>query len=128
MRLPPPGDALRIAPTVRRWLALSCLLLAFCAPARPADDPPPGADLASVRAWLLQHNPELRARAADAEAARAQAVAAGSLPNPTVGISLQGISPDHPSLLPANIGRTSYQLRQRIPLWGKRGLARGIAE
>lgn len=115
-------------PAGRRWLALPCLLLAFSTPARPADDTPPGTDVASVRAWLLQHNPELRAREADTEAARAQAVAAGSLPNPSVGISLQGISPDHPSLLPANVGGTSYQLRQRIPLWGKRALARGIAE
>lgn len=112
----------------RRWLALPCLLLALSAPARPADDPPPGADLASVRAWLLQHNPELRAREAETEAARAQAITAGSLPNPSLGISLQGISPRHPSLLPANVGSTSYQLRQRVPLWGKRGLARGIAE
>ncbi len=55
----------------RRWLALSCLLLAFSTPARPADDTPPGADVASVRAWLLQHNPELRAREAETEAARA---------------------------------------------------------
>ena len=128
MRFPSSCDALRIAPAGMHWLALSCLLLAFSAPARPAEDAPPGADVASVRAWLLQHNPELRAREAETEAARAQAVAAGSLPNPTAGISLQGISPDHPSLLPANVGSTSYQLRQRIPLWGKRGLARGIAE
>lgn len=112
----------------RCWLLLPCLLLAFSTPARAADDTPPGADLASVRSWLLQHNPELRARKAETDAARAQAIAAGSLPNPTVGISLQGISPNHPSLLPANVGSTSYQLRQRIPLWGKRGLARDIAE
>lgn len=115
-------------PAGRRWLALSCLLLAFSTPARPADDTPPGADVASIRAWLLQHNPELRAREAETEAARAQAIAAGGLPNPSAGISLQGIAPGHPSLLPANVGGTSYQLRQRIPLWGKRGLARGIAE
>lgn len=112
----------------RCWLLTPCLLLAFSTSARPADDTPPGADVASVRAWLLQHNPELRAREAETEAARAQAIAAGSLPNPSVGISLQGISPNHPSLMPANVGSTSYQLRQRIPLWGKRGLARDIAE
>lgn len=128
MRFPSSCDAQRIASAGRHWLALSCLLLAFSAPARPAGETPPGADAASIRNWLLQHNPELRARAAETEAARAQAITAGSLPNPTAGISLQGISPDHPSLLPTNVGSTSYQLRQRIPLWGKRGLARGIAE
>lgn len=126
MRFPPSTDAPRIVPA--GWLLLPCLLLAFSTSASVLDDAPPGADVASVRTWLLQHNPELRAREADIEAARAQAVVAGSLPNPTVGISLQGISPSHPSLLPANVGSTSYQLRQRIPLWGKRGLAREIAE
>lgn len=128
MRFPLSGDAPRIVFAGRRWLALCCLLLALSAPVRAADDTPPGADLASIRSWLLQHNPELRARAAETDAARAQAIAAGSLPNPSIGLSLQGISPDHPSLLPANVGSTSYQLRQHIPLWGKRGLARDIAE
>lgn len=111
-----------------RTLLLACLLPALPVAAQQADATPPGADVASIRSWLLTHNPELRARQAETEAARAQAIAAGSLPNPSLGISLQGISPDRPSLLPANVGTTSYQLRQRIPLWGKRGLARGIAE
>ncbi len=128
MQFPLSRDSLRVAFAGRHWLALCCLLLALSAPARATDDTPPGADLASVRAWLLQHNPELRAREAETGAAQAQAVAAGSLPNPSVGITLQGISPDHPSLSPANVGSTSYQLRQRIPLWGKRGLARDVAQ
>ena len=114
-------------------LLLACLLLACLLPALPvaaqqADAPAPGADVASIRSWLLTHNPELRARQAETEAAQAQASAAGSLPNPVAGISLQGISPRHPSLLPANVGNTLYQLRQPIPLWGKRGLQRSIAE
>lgn len=127
MSIPLSGDACRIA--ALRWLALPGLLLyAFALPAQQADEAPPGADIASIRSWLRQHNPELRARQAEIEAAQAQAIAAGSLPNPSAGVSLSGISPRHPSLLPANVGSTSYQLRQQIPLWGKRGLARGIAE
>ncbi len=88
----------------------------------------PGADVASVRAWLLAHSPELRALQADTEAAQAQVISAGALPNPSVGVSLRGISPRQPSLAPAKVGSSSYTLRQSIPLWGKRGLARGVAE
>lgn len=119
--------ALRTAFASRHALLLACLLAALPAAAQQADAPP-GANVASVRDWLLAHSPELRARQAETEAAQARASAAGSLPNPVAGISLQGISPRHPSLLPANVGNTLYQLRQPIPLWGKRGLERSIAE
>ncbi len=131
MTMLPHPDAARVgaflAATRRVWLLLPCLLLAFSAGAQQAEATPPGADVASIRAWLLAHNPELRARQAEVEAAQARVIAAGSLPNPTAAVSLQGISAAHPSLLPANVGATSYQLRQRIPLWGKRTLARAIA-
>ena len=126
-------DAPRIAVPRRRLLPLLlALLLPLAAFAQdvPADAPVavPGADAASVRAWLLAHSPELRALQADTEAARAQVISAGALPNPSAGVSLRGISPRHPSLSPANVGSTSYTLRQSIPLWGKRGLARDVAE
>lgn len=128
MQFPLIGDARRIVAARARWLAFACLLLAFPASAQYAAGTPPGADVASIHGWLLAHNPELRAQQAETEAAQALTVSAGSLPNPSAEILLQGISPSHPNLLPANVGNTSYQLRQRIPLWGKRGLARGIAE
>ncbi|MDE2406431.1 MAG: TolC family protein [Xanthomonadaceae bacterium] len=112
------------------WLApaLACLLPVQSAFAQQADPSAPGADAASIRSWLLTHNFELRAQQAETEAAQAQVTVAGSLPNPVAGMALQGISPRHPSLFPANVGSTTYQLRQPLPLWGKRALARGIAE
>lgn len=87
----------------------------------------PGEDVASVRAWLLEHNPELRALKADADAAAARVLPAGSLPDPMVEIRLEGIDAGRPNLLPGNVGRTTYSVRQNFPLWGKRELARDIA-
>lgn len=105
----------------RCGLLLAALLLLPPVHAQQAQEPVPGADLASIRSWLLTHNPELRAQQAEVEAARARVLPAGSLPNPTAAVSLQGLGASGPRL-------TSFQLRQRIPLWGKRGLAREIAE
>lgn len=89
--------------------------------------PPPGADIASVRSWLIAHNPELRALQAEAEAAEARVFPAGALPDPMVGLRLEGIDTDRPNLLPGNVGKTLYSVKQTVPLWGKRGLARDIA-
>lgn len=108
-----------------RALALATLL-AF-APVSFADTPLPGADVASVRTWLLAHNPDLQAMQAEAEAAQARIFPAGALPDPMVGISLQGINPDRPNLLPGNVGSATYSVKQPFPLWGKRGLARDVA-
>lgn len=110
---------------VLRALALATLL-AF-APATFAEAPLPGADVASVRAWLIAKNPDLRAMQAEAEAAQARIYPAGALPNPMAAIELREIDPDRPTLLPSNVGSTTYSLKQPIPLWGKRGLAREIA-
>ncbi len=110
-----------LAAMLRSWLLPTCLFLAFSATAQQSEDAPPGADVASIRGWLLAHNPELRMQQAEIEAAQARVVSAGSLPNPEAAVSLQGLG--------SGSGRvTSYQLRQDIPLWGKRGLAREIAE
>ena len=87
----------------------------------------PGADLASVRTWLVQRNPELRALQAEAEAAQARVLPAGALPDPMAEVELMGIDPDNPSLMPGNAGTTTWRLRQSLPLWGKRGLAREVA-
>ncbi|MCB1555633.1 MAG: TolC family protein [Xanthomonadales bacterium] len=105
------------------------LLAAMCLPptAFAEDASPPGADIGSVRAWLLDHNPELRALQAEAEAAEARVQPAGALPDPMFGLRLEGIDADRPNLLPGNVGMTQYSVRQAIPLWGKRDLARDIA-
>lgn len=106
--------------TRHRALLLAALLLFQPAQAQQAQEPVPGADLASIRSWLLTHNPQLRAQQAEVEAAQARVVSAGSLPNPTVAVSLQGLGTSGPH-------SSSYQLRQQLPLWGKRTLARDIA-
>lgn len=87
----------------------------------------PGADVASVRNWLLANNPELRALQAEADAADARVLPAAALPNPMVGLRLEGIDPDRPNPLPGNVELATYSVRQTFPLWGKRGLARDIA-
>ncbi|MCM2338525.1 MAG: TolC family protein [Lysobacter sp.] len=112
------------------WTAaalLGCLLLAPTLMAQPVTDATPGADIASIRSWLLQHNPELRALQAETEAAEARIVPAGALPDPMASFGLRDIDPEYPAFLPGNVGSASYQIRQRVPLWGKRGLAREVA-
>lgn len=101
-------------------------LLAF-APATFARTPLPGADIASVRDWLMANNPDLQAMQSEAEAAQARIYPAGALPDPMGAIELREIDPDRPTLLPGNVGSTLYRVKQSIPLWGKRGLARDIA-
>ncbi|GAB2502342.1 TolC family protein [Arenimonas alkanexedens] len=109
-----------------RSLALA-VCLAWLPPAIAQDSPAPGADVASIRTWLIEHNPDLRALQAEAEAAEARVLPAGALPDPMAGVRLEGIDPDQPTLAPANVGNTTWTLRQDIPLWGKRGLARDAA-
>lgn len=112
------------------WHTAAVLLLLLCPPAVLAQDDPgvaPGADIASIRGWLLQHNPELRALQAETEAAEARVIPAGALPDPMASVELRDIDPDRPGMLPGNAGSTTYQVRQRFPLWGKRQLARDVA-
>lgn len=92
----------------------------------PADVP--GRDVASIRQWVLERNPELRAMTLEAEAAAARPRAAGALPDPMLAIELEGIARDNPRLAPDEVGETVYQIRQRFPFWGKRGFARKAAE
>lgn len=111
----------------RRVLVLVPLMLAALPPLHASEPLPPGAGLDSIRSWLIAHNPELRALQAEAEAAEARVLPAGALPDPMVGLRLEGIDADRPNLLPGNVALTTYSLQQTIPLWGKRDLARGIA-
>lgn len=88
---------------------------------------PPGADLESVRAWALAHNPELAATELDAQAAQARVVPAGALPDPMVGLTLRDIAPNAPWRRPGEETGNLLQVRQMVPLWGKRDLARQAA-
>ncbi|MFZ5663477.1 MAG: TolC family protein [Pseudomonadota bacterium] len=101
-------------------------LLAGAAPAFATEPALPGRDVASIRAWLLERNPELRALQAEAEAARARIQPAGALPDPMASVSVQELDPDRPWQA-RDEGAASVQLRQRFPLWGKRSLAREVA-
>lgn len=108
-------------------LALAACLLAAGAFSAGATEPAPGADIASIHAWLRDRNPTLQAMQAEADAANARILPAGALPDPIAAIELREIDPDSPGLLPGDVGAAYYQLRQRLPLWGKRRLARAAA-
>ena len=119
-------------PLYRRGLVFSALVLALCSlfsasSATLAAEPIPGTDVASIRHWLISNNPALKALQAEAEAAEARVQPAGALPDPMAEVSLLEIDPDRLSLLPNQVGSTEYVVRQRFPLWGKRGLSRDVA-
>ncbi|MFC7300204.1 TolC family protein [Cognatiluteimonas weifangensis] len=108
-----------------RSIVLGVLLACVWAlPPAWAQSPPPGRDVASVHVWLREHNPELRALAAEAEAARARIQPAGALPDPAASIAFRELDPGRPWRVPGADRAVDYALRQRFPLWGKRGLAR----
>lgn len=126
-RRPNPGH-----PSLRRTAALAALLALSLVAGQTlaqaqAQPPPPGQDVASLHAWLRTHNPELRALAAEAEAARARIQPAGALPDPSASIAFRELDPDRPWRIPGADGEIVYSLRQRFPLWGKRALARTAA-
>ncbi|SFN64549.1 TolC family protein [Dokdonella immobilis] len=92
-----------------------------------AAEPIPGHSLESIRAWVLEHNPELRALDFEAQAAEARILPAGALPDPMASVAIRGLNPDKP-WRSVDAGREfDYALRQRLPLWGKRDLARTAA-
>ena len=99
----------------------------FAAEPAIATEPIPGHSLESIRSWVLEHNPELRALDFEAQAAEARILPAGVLPDPMASVGFRGLDPDKPWRT-ADAGReVNYALRQRFPLWGKRGLARASA-
>lgn len=104
-----------------------CWLLLLAPSLAAAAETLPGADLASIRSWLVQHNAQLHALQADADAAEARIDPAGALPDPMGSIELDDIDKSRPSLLPSEVGVTTYRVRQQFPLWGKRELSREVA-
>jgi cobalt-zinc-cadmium efflux system outer membrane protein len=114
--------------SIRRPARLAVAGLWLCAGASLAAEPdPPGADLASVQAWLQAHSPALQAREFDAQAADARAQAAGALPDPMFEVELEGIDFERPRALPGQVETTTWRVRQQFPLWGKRALEREVA-
>ncbi len=107
-------------------LAIASTLCALALPAL-ASPPVPGDTVESVRAWLIEQNPELRALELEADAARARVLPAGALPDPSASIAFRGLDPGKPWSTPDAGREIDYSVRQRFPLWGKRGLARTAA-
>lgn len=105
---------------------LACALSTLALPAI-ATEPVPGHDLASIHAWVLEHNPELKALDFEARAAEARILPAGALPDPTVSIAFRGLEPGQPWRAAGAQREVAYAVRQRIPLWGKRDLERTTA-
>lgn len=108
-------------------LAALTLLAMLTAPVMVMAQSIPGSDVASVHAWLREHNPELRALQAETDAAFARIQPAGALPDPTASLSFRNLDPDRPWQIPGNDREVGYSVRQQVPLWGKRGLARTAA-
>ena len=92
-----------------------------------ASPPLPGRDLASVHAWLREHNPELRALQAESDAASARIDPAGALPDPVAALDFRRLDPGRPWRTPGDEREVVYSLRQQVPLWRKRELARAAA-
>ena len=106
------------------WLAFAGTLWALTLTATAAE-PVPGRTVESVRAWLVEQSPELRALGLEAEAAQARIHPAGALPDPSASVIIRG--PDAPWRRADGGREVDYALRQRFPLWGKRELARTAA-
>lgn len=87
----------------------------------------PGSSIESIHAFILDRNPRLRALRAEAEASDARVFPAGALPDPMLQINLRDIPKGSGAAFPGSVGSATYELRQTVPLWGKRGLARNIA-
>ncbi len=110
------------------WLA--AMLTATCLTAA-AQEPIPGANVASLLDYARAHNPEYAAMRFEAEAAGERVQPAGALPDPTLRVELMDVTNSGqaaaPNLLPTRVGSAKYTLIQSLPFWGKRDLKRGVA-
>ncbi len=87
-------------------------------------EPFPGAQVEELLDWAQQHNPELAASRAEAEAIAQRIDVASALPDPT--LRAQSMDINNPN---NTTNRTIYYtLMQAVPFWGKRGLRRELAE
>ncbi|MBK6592503.1 MAG: TolC family protein [Burkholderiales bacterium] len=91
---------------------------------------PPGATLDSLLAVARQNNPEFSAMRHEAQAATERVAPAGALMDPRLKVALEDITrmgEQGATLLPSQVGGTSYTLTQELPWSGKRDLKRDIA-
>jgi outer membrane protein TolC len=108
------------------------LALTFWVPCAQAQERPLGATLAGLLDYAREHNPELRARKFEAEAAQERVEPAAALPDPKIQVELldftNAMTPSQaPSLRPGDVGTTRYRALQSLPFPGKRGLRGEIA-
>src|SRR5438132_13589932 len=117
-RSPPPPHAAWILPV------LAIMLLSGPAVGEtPVSLAAPGATLEEVLTIARRLSPELAARALDTEAAQARVAIAGSLGDPTLRITSDGI--DRTSGPRQN--KMFFTVEQEFPLWGKLDLRRDQA-
>src|SRR5258706_10533307 len=103
-------------------ITLACWLAATPAmgiePPSPASAAsPPGGGVCAVLVLGKNYNPNLAAAALDAAEAAAKIYPAGALDDPTANLFRD-----------EGFRQTMFSVSQEFPLWGKRGLRRGVAE
>jgi len=121
------------SPILSRWLPAAFLapaLATLCLTAA-AQEPPPGANVASLLDYARTHNPEYAAMRLESDAANERVLPAGALPDPLLRVELMNITNSgqeaSPNLLPSRVGSTKYTVIQPLPFWGKRDLKREAA-
>ena len=112
----------------RPAILLLAAVLGFGAAAASCADTLPGANLKQMLEWLDVHHPELAAMRLEQNAAAARVQPAGALPDPMLSVEWRDIRYDNPTLDPTQVGSMRYQIRQSLPLLGKRALRSQVAE
>jgi outer membrane protein TolC len=123
-------SGLTLGAQLTRYLrALLCVVSAALAQTGWAEEL--GTSLDGLLAYAREHNPELRMRTLEAEAAHAGAGAASALPDPKFQLELMdftnAMSGGSASLLPGDVGVSRYLIVQPLPFFGKRGLRGQLA-
>jgi len=122
----------RLVHPSRPFVAAGLLVLGLWLPGAQAQDAPLGSTLDGLLQFAREHNPELRVRALEAEAAHERVEPAAALPDPKFQLELMdftnAMSGGNTSLLPGEVGQTRYRVIQPLPFWGKRELRGALAE
>lgn len=120
-----------VRPALVSVLMLAVWALPVAAETGPVGSGSLGSSVESLLNWARQNNPEFATARYETIAAVEKSAAAGTLPDPKLSVELRDLTrmgEQSPSLLPNQVGSTRYLLTQEIPWFGKRGLARNIAE
>lgn len=110
-----------------RPFGLALLAACLAIPAHAVTYPPEGLgdSLPSLLKMAEEQNPELNAFSEEAAAAAERIQPAGALPDPVFAFELRDIPAN--TLSAGGAGSTRYQVKQAIPLWGKRELRSSAA-